>query len=880
MLNQIQSVRQTFANSHDYKAYLLQCSDHIEACHLPRGSALIYNGDKCSNVFIILSGSVGIYELKTPQEFQKQRDEAREIMARLCNNKIRNSTLSSLGSMIHLKSQQNLNTQHVRNASHSRDGPSIEDLSDQEAADKVPSMTKTTPVNKNLQSKLLNARRKIKMKAVMTFMGLGSGGKIESRESVERAETQQDCLTEDEQLLLENEHCKKKYFKEGACMLTMKERVGPDDIINEKCLVQAYRSPVTMIAEHDVQCLKLSREVFRDILKGEIEELEYKKEFIFSFFKGLNQAALLKIMPCVIKKKYKMHEKIYNEGERSRGVFFVKTGGEVKLTLNTIQKPVKDDLDTERAAIDASKGELFLPNQLKGIKKKVVTVAIVSKGDFFGEEDIVLGQNTRRYTAMSMSNELELYHIPAKNYHYITETCSHLFKTLQMRAKQRNIWIEDKLKTQAKDLYQSSKPKDQNLNANNNTKQILPKLPSDQKNLNKVLVINTEEYQQLEEGHVLSHFIIAREKEHHSPPEKTPLHLHSPRASNISLKPFTATGSPSKIQSTKSSEKSPRKASPDNQQSPQRVKPLDFSSLSPCYKLFRQEKKSHTYMNNPQSLSTNRKRNSERTTMTGLTKDQVYFHSIQNLALSHIPSSSSQINLLASPTMASMAQLESPQTTRIRPQFSVKSFTHMEVQNLAESATSLIYSLKDCSPMLTPMGPDGGSFSPIKDSRGATATGTGKIRKGTSQMKRKLNRNFTDSPGSNTDKASLAITLTPLLSPWGGQSVRGGEFGIGGGFTERAEGVETPKSGSQTSRAGKRVHIKSKTVYQRSGFFSAEQTPKIGGSLLFEGGGNEGGFGLGEKVMRGTQMKTVIRSKENEKKMRIMRSSLILEKNQ
>ena len=440
-LSSITTVNDTFKDTLNFNNYLLQCSDFIEIKTFQKGSPIIMRGDKCDQVLIVTKGTINTYDLKTSKEVQKQNDEFRQTLNRIYNkNRIKNVNQPSSTTSLTLRgfSQTSIGRQGKRklqktvNKQSREEETSIDEGLSQNSLDLA--------VNKSVAPlKGFNTRRKTKIRTIIAFLRT-KGGHV-SKEFNDMHNYRCDELPHHEQILLGNEILKKKYFKEGCCIVNLIDTLSVGDIINERCLLSEYRSPITLVAKEDVQCITLSKQKFREVLEEEINDIENKKRFFLDFFYHANQAALLRVLPFIISIKYKMHEKIYNQGDKSKGVYFVKGGGEVKLYLDMYQK-TKGSVDVP----DSPQKELFLPNQQKALKKRKVIMGVVSKGDFFGEEDIVLGNTLRKYTALSGSSELILYHIPPKNYSAISEICPDVFKFLKQRAEQRNSWMENKIK--------------------------------------------------------------------------------------------------------------------------------------------------------------------------------------------------------------------------------------------------------------------------------------------------------------------------------------------------------------------------------------------------------------------------------------------------
>ena len=695
LLDHIKTVKQTFKNSADYKTALLQCSDYIEAHTYSKGTPLVMHGDKCTEVFLILNGTVNVYEHKTPDDFEKQKEEIQDAIAKKNGSPIKkNPTYRSLASIL-LKggSQNNTSTLNGSNLIKEQ-GPSklvnknqptsIENIPEDESLDSVPSVEETTPLG-------FTPQRKLKIRSVVTFMRM----KPKSTEDLQ--ENKQDqvfkYLPREERLLLEDEQCRRKYLKDGACLLGFKESISSGQIVNENCLLKSYRSPVTMVAQSNVQCISLNRDTFRELMKEEIEEIDDKKEFFLNFFQQAKQAGVLQILEFITKKKYRMHEKIYTEGEKCKGVYFVKSGGDVKLHLSVSQRN-KDPSETDEV-IDVIQAELFLPYQHKGMRKRQVVAAIVGKGDFFGEEDITLGQSTRKYTAISCSNELIVYCIPQKFYSNISIICPDVLRIIKERAMQRNAWIEGKIKSSEAlkgrlfGSFQGSlplktdfppqkprnsvkvSPKETFINSNQNKQK-------ERKSVTKYLLLKNEDMQQATEGNVPSHLAVAREKRKPTEEKRLTEALKTWSSPDYKLKGND-------------------KYNPNMRNSDDFQKMKLITEASPrlyVSKLFNQEKNVSKH-SSPKTISLrNQAQNKNRKTMTGLNKDEDFSPAFQNLVsnkvLTNIDSPKRAQGVIHYPSESSLVY-------HAGPQFKVRSYLQPESPSSIGSPRSDFFGWKSIS---------------------------------------------------------------------------------------------------------------------------------------------------------------------------------------
>ena len=692
LLNHIHTIKQTFKDSSDYKLYLYQCSDYLEALSIPKGTSILLHGDKCNEIFIIIKGLVNIYGRKTAQQIQKQKEEHKAVISNISPKKIQ-ANPSSLTNSCFFNKNASSQTSLVLNSKRqnqplmksNRNNPSIEDISELPSTERVPSQDEVA-------QKGFTSRRRLKIKSIVAFLRTkaDSASRVLD-EKQEKSENPYNYLPLEEQLLLEDEDCQRKYFKEGACLLTLKDRIGACEIINEKCLLQEFRSSVTLVAQEDVQCIKLNREMFRKVLREEIEGMENKKEFFLNFFQQVKQGTILHILEYISQRKYRMHEKIYNQGDKSKGVYFIKKG-EVRLFLNA-PKTYKDNTEESYEIIDAVQAELFLPHQHKTMKKHEFLVGLVGQGDFFGEEDIVLGQSSRRYTVISCSEELVLYYIPQKYYTRIYEICPEFFKMLEERAKQRNDWLEDKIRTaevMKERILENFQGKKRNVQTSFGTRKSkeptlipetyhIPSFQRDKKDINKFILFRNEDIKLIKEGNVPGHFLIARDKANKK--KEIEQDFNDPKEQQT-LKTWVSSDKMKSPQPKDERKRVELKHFKDN--------PLKSMEMSPSHRLFVQEKIEQK-IRTPKFLL--KKITKSDKTMTGLDKKNAHLRGLHNLIENQKISSKNNLRKITSfPHQSS--------TASTMPQFEVKSYSQQTRQaNTIESPTNSKYYLKIDSPL-------------------------------------------------------------------------------------------------------------------------------------------------------------------------------------
>jgi cAMP-binding proteins - catabolite gene activator and regulatory subunit of cAMP-dependent protein kinases len=141
-----------------------------------------------------------------------------------------------------------------------------------------------------------------------------------------------------EELLLLNEECQRKYFYEGTCSMKFVEKISPGNIFNEKILLQDYRSPRTFVALTDCSVLALNKNVFAKIFEELVARINFRRDFLQHFFHYPSQVMISRLLKCTREVEYRMNDKIYAEGEKSKGVYII-TSGEVKVIFkNTLIK--------------------------------------------------------------------------------------------------------------------------------------------------------------------------------------------------------------------------------------------------------------------------------------------------------------------------------------------------------------------------------------------------------------------------------------------------------------------------------------------------------------------------------------------------------------
>ena len=135
-----------------------------------------------------------------------------------------------------------------------------------------------------------------------------------------------DLTLEEKFLFLINGEGIKNYFKEGKSTHKKRRELKAGMPIVDIALTTSLPCEYTILASEDLHLITIKKESFMLLYKDKLLQYQKKKKFLSVVFPSLPYDAILSLSAYVEERVFHNWEYIYEEGDKSDGIYIVKTG--------------------------------------------------------------------------------------------------------------------------------------------------------------------------------------------------------------------------------------------------------------------------------------------------------------------------------------------------------------------------------------------------------------------------------------------------------------------------------------------------------------------------------------------------------------------------
>ncbi|KAL4438628.1 hypothetical protein ABPG74_015526 [Tetrahymena malaccensis] len=266
-----------------------------------------------------------------------------------------------------------------------------------------------------------------------------------------------------------------KYFTDsGIFKYEYRDIIKAGSTFGELGILEGKPRSALIICSEDSEFAIMEKEDYSELLaerdrKNLLKKFEFLKQKIFP---ELTNDAIKKIFYSFQKRTIQKNEILFQEGDKVNGIFIIKHG---EVNLSSRQK-VEQQMPNQRDIL-ASESQLNTTSdysaQIQQKKKSLLykpqkftqkTFAVISSGEYFGEEDLLIKENKliRTFTATCSSLIGSVYYIDANVFlKFIKQKPTsylviqkRLNQKLQWRTEQKEKWNEHKKKFSLIDSFQ------------------------------------------------------------------------------------------------------------------------------------------------------------------------------------------------------------------------------------------------------------------------------------------------------------------------------------------------------------------------------------------------------------------------------------------
>lgn len=497
-------MKQALSHFANCKDVLVKCAEKFEYRTYAPGAPIMYRGQKCEELIVILKGSVNIYDAKPSEEVTKQHNLWEKMLKPVV------TILKKARSKAQLRSpepKENMDVIHIKKirSENEEDGDARAStvlLPSRKYPDPNENVSSVRTVTFNDQIKVENhqdcsespEKQNSARKSVRLHLKRSPGKLVRNSSSQVLVPAQNDQkqfnhLPEEEKLLLKDPEVKKRYIQEGASLLSRKGVMNAGDIINSECFKQEYRSQCTLISATDTETITMSREVFRELFKAEHELFQERTEYLAEFFNASKQVSMATLVNFIVEKTYILNDKIYDQDDQANGLYFIKSG-EVKCcaSISTDQRENNKDsgndkgnnhlttyLPSRKEVVGAQwlqrdKAKRNRSEEASGSKvvksASKAVVGTLGQGNSFGEEGLVTTNKRRAHAAFAATANVHVYFLGSQYYSTIQLLFPKFVQILVEKAKTKNDWLEKRMedvkevKTTFEEMYKETSSKD------------------------------------------------------------------------------------------------------------------------------------------------------------------------------------------------------------------------------------------------------------------------------------------------------------------------------------------------------------------------------------------------------------------------------------
>ncbi|KAL4487175.1 hypothetical protein ABPG72_017894 [Tetrahymena utriculariae] len=274
--------------------------------------------------------------------------------------------------------------------------------------------------------------------------------------------------------LSEIENAEKYFTDSGIFKYEYRDIIKAGSTFGELGILEGKPRSALIICSEDSEFATMDKEDYSELL-AERDRKKLLKKFEFlkhKIFPELTNDAIKKIFYSFQKRPIQKNEILFQEGDKANGIFIIKHG---EINLSSRQK-VEQQILNQRDIL-ASESQLSTitdsPAAIYQKKKSLLykpqkytqkTFAVISNGEYFGEEDLLIKENKsiRTFTATCSSLTGSVYYIEANIFlKFIKQKPTSflviqkkLNQKLQWRTEQKEKWNEHKKKFSFIDSFQ------------------------------------------------------------------------------------------------------------------------------------------------------------------------------------------------------------------------------------------------------------------------------------------------------------------------------------------------------------------------------------------------------------------------------------------
>jgi len=271
-----------------------------------------------------------------------------------------------------------------------------------------------------IASVVLNKSKRFES-SVLSYNGQLTTGRSFSMRSIEMIidnvlNQPEDCIrgyeheydyTFEEKLLLLNHNVNvKSYFNKGLPTHKKFRELKKEDFISKIALAIDQPAEHTIIAAEDVHILTIKTEDFLSFFEF-VPNFRERKEFIRTALPSLDPKLAMKLCAQLEERSFVNFENVYNKGDYSDAIYFIKKGC-VQLIVDNKEEKTRKELGYP---INIHDKENKAPKP-----REMFVVCNLTDGHVFGENDVMLRRG-RKYRAMCSSDHLITYVLKREVYY-------------------------------------------------------------------------------------------------------------------------------------------------------------------------------------------------------------------------------------------------------------------------------------------------------------------------------------------------------------------------------------------------------------------------------------------------------------------------------
>ena len=387
-------------------------------------SVLIYDADPHEKFFIILSGSVKRFEMKTTQEIENEQAIAYSVLIESMPNFSNSNKKSMMNKMLGISKSVQVMPPSLLNQNRKINlnrGVSFAQISlSHSLIDKSNMMNRSIDKNKN--------KIQIKQSRISNMSDDESDENSKDLTSKNKPEISDEELFE--KICNDNKQELSKYFINNILKWKMSKLIKHNEFFGEQFCKNSIPNRQIYVASDDTELIYIHRKDYLRLTAELTIKMDDKIQYLKKLFRDIDSNEIPRFSYWFVEEVYQKGDIIYEKDNKVDSLFLVKQGN-IQLVYF-----IEESQSNESKSSASKKPNM---NVRKGKEKKMFKIANIMDGQVFAEE-MLIKEEKRQLTAIVTTIETKIFRLPKSKYSLIKKEFEKVFSAWTKQAQSKFEW--------------------------------------------------------------------------------------------------------------------------------------------------------------------------------------------------------------------------------------------------------------------------------------------------------------------------------------------------------------------------------------------------------------------------------------------------------